>query len=356
MFHAVVRAFPVAVIGLFLLVTTACGGVENEPNLAKAVEQTQAAGSVRFEINAHGTENERPLELSCEGAADYAEKRFRLLCDEGQRGGWEMETIVIGNDTYVRGTGALGFDSEGRWWKDSTGANDSLADFSPEKLLDMLRAASRQTERVGEEDVRGEQTVRYRLTVSCEEAELSCPGTETAPVEVWIDGDGLVRRIWVQDSDLAGTIEFFDFGAGVDIKAPPADQVAEFGDIGSGLGTTCGPDAASPINESQALEALRRHGLGLDRDGSGYCPPNVAAVLENAPENFDREGYVSCFLYEKPPDGAPKTVVRRGVDGGDAELVLANLTCMILADSPRAEEKIRPLEQAFEELERAIRP
>lgn len=29
---------------------------------------------------------------------------------------------------------------------------------------------------------------------------------------------------------------------------------------------------------------------------------------------------------------------------------------MILADSPNAEEKIRPLEQAFEELERAIRP
>lgn len=38
--------------------------------------------------------------------------------------------------------------------------------------------------------------------------------------------------------------------------------------------------------------------------------------------------------------------------GGEADQRKA----MILADSPNAEEKIRPLEQAFEELERAIRP
>ncbi len=71
---------------------------------------------------------------------------------------------------------------------------------------------------------------------------------------------------------------------------------------------------------------------------------------------LEREGVVHCFLHEQPENDAPKSVVRRGVDGGDAELLLANLTCMILADSPNAEDMIRPLEQAFEELERAIRP
>jgi hypothetical protein len=40
----------------------------------------------------------------------------------------------------------------------------------------------------------------------------------------------------------------------------------------------------------------------------------------------------------------------------NARLALANLVCTILADSPDAAEKIAPLQDAFEELERAIRP
>jgi hypothetical protein len=346
MFHAHVRYAFVAV-GALLLLAAGCAGVENEPNFAKAVDRTEATGSVGFEINALGTENGRPIELSCDGAADYGRKRFRLACDEGQR--WTMDTIVIDDATYFRGTGALGFDSGGRWRKESSGVNDFLPGFSPERLLDMLRSASRQTERIGEEDVRGEQTVRYRLTVSCAKAELSCPGDEAAPVEVWIGGDGLVRRIWVEDSDLTGTIEFFDFGVKIDIEPPPADQTSEI--------AQCSKGEPKPISERQALEALRRHGFRVRREGA-VCEIGVAAVITNADREgvLEREGILHCFLSEQPEEGAPKNVVRRGVDGGDAQLLLANLTCSILADSPKAEEKIRPLDQAFEELERAIRP
>ena len=69
-----------------------------------------------------------------------------------------------------------------------------------------------------------------------------------------------------------------------------------------------------------------------------------------------REGHVSCGVHAEPPADAPKTTVRRGADGADAELALQNVVCTIFTDSPTGEEKIAKLEAAFEELERAIHP
>lgn len=130
--------------------------------------------------------------------------------------------------------GALYFKDElssGKWQKSPDDAESPVSGFSPEKLLSMLRSASRETERLGEEDVRGELTVRYRLTVSCEEAALTDCSGETAPIEVWIDENGLVRRIWFEDGGSTGTLEFFDFGLAVDIQPPPADQVEDSDDL-----------------------------------------------------------------------------------------------------------------------------
>jgi len=236
---------------------------------------------------------------------------------------------------------------------------DPISDFSPEKLLALLRVASQETERVGEEDIRGESTVRYRLTVRCEDTQLSCPDG-TAPLEVWIDRDGLVRRIGLEDNGIVGTIEFFDFGVEVEVEPSPADEVTESGAGWTGYGPlenepSCSDQAAAPIGEDLAMKTLRRNGFSVRRDENA-CFGNVSAVLENMPAVYESEGYVSCFLFVKPPADAPNTVVRRGADGADAELLLENLDCTILADSPNGEAKVDRLERAFDELQRAIRP
>jgi hypothetical protein len=357
MFHAVVRPFLAALSTLFLLVT-GCGGVENEPNLAKAVERTEATGSSRIEVRAALVENGRTLAFRCDGTADYGRQRLRLGCNYGIG-----EMIVIGDAQYFT-SDAFGVRIDERWVKVPLDESDSLNQFSPERLLGLLRDASLETTRLGEETVRQVATVRYQLTVNCERAQIGCSGT-TAPVYVWIDDDGLVRRIELEDDGTPGTIEFFDFGVQVDIEPPPTDQVAEVGEGSTGYGPSQDPNAApcsereaTPISESRALEALHRHGFSVRTDRSGYCLAGVAAVMTNAhrEDALEREGVLHCFLRDKPEEGAPTRVVRRGVDGGDAELLLANLACMILADSPRAEEKIRPLEEAFAELQRTIRP
>ena len=357
------RSLPVAVFALFLLVATACGGVENEPNLAEAVKRTEATGSARFEFKVSGTQA-GVAEAKCEGAADYDGERFRISCHDEQNGTWEM--LELGTVAYIRSSDPM--DPSTTQWTRLPAADDSfLRLFSPVKLLAMLRRASRTSERIGAEEVRGEPTVRYRLTVDCQAEEISCAG-ETGSAEVWIDRDGLVRRIVADDGSALTTIEFFVFGIEVQIEAPPPDAVEELGGgVGTGSGRPQAPSSgpcserrATPIGESEAFNALRRHGFSVRRAGD-ICDIGVEAVITNAPQRdagdvLEREGIIHCFLHERPEKGAPKTVGRRGVDGGDAELRLANLTCMILADSPNAEEKIRPLEQTFEELERAIRP
>jgi hypothetical protein len=222
----------------------------------------------------------------------------------------------------------------------------------------MLRTASSETERIGEEDVRGEETVRYRLTVDCDGAQLDC--SESAPVDVWIADDGVVRRIALTDDSSELTFEFFEFGADVVIEPPSADEVVDEDALGSGSsGVTltpsgrCTDDRARPISDAQAGNALRRHGFSVAADSCGVLTNTIGA---NGNDVLANKGQVVCIVHRTPPDGAPRTVVRRGVEGADAELVLQNLECTIFTDSPTGEEKIGRLEAAFEELRSEIQP
>jgi hypothetical protein len=107
------------------------------------------------------------------------------------------EVRKIRATSYVRGGGIAGFTTIGKRWArvPEAGRGDRPDDFAPSTVLKTLRAASIETERLRQEDVRGEPTVRYRLTVSCEQADLVWPGETTTTVDVWVYVDGLVRRI-----------------------------------------------------------------------------------------------------------------------------------------------------------------
>ena len=340
---------------LLCLAAAGCGGLESEPNLAKAAERTEAAGSGRFALDGVQSMDGKQVAVTCSGEADYAAKSVRVDCSYAALG--KLRAIAIGRTSYVRGDWPPGFATIGKWMKSSGDLDDnSLANLSPERLLALLRAASSETERVGEEDVRGSSTVRYRLTVDCEPAILECDGT--VPVEVWIDDDGFVRRISLDDDDGLATFEFFDFGADVDIHAPPADEVVDEDEVfstesgSSSFGPiTCADGEAKPIGQALATRVLRSHGFEMH---------DVGCLLTNsggdATDVLAREGLVDCGVHAEPPAGAPKTVTRRTSGSEDATFVLENLECTIDADGAQAAKQIGRLEAAFEELEHAIRP
>lgn len=331
-----------AVLAALAVIGAGCGAAENEPNLASAVDQTQAAGSSRFAISGTASDGSQKVEIACIGEAEYHAARFRLTCDYGSE---TMELLAIGATTYVRGD-LYGFGGSGDKWARFTDDETLGHEFSPQALLAMLRDASRSTERIGEEPVRGADTVRYRLVVECEQAELmDCDGA-TAPVDVWIGDDGVVRRIAVEQGSSPFTVDFYDFGADVDIEPPsPGDVQSVDGLFGS---VTCASGFGSPIALEQATGALRRHAFSISVDP--VCSTESAS-FENDPAAHADQGHVYCVVRATAPEGAPTRVQPLGTGVTSMALRLQNVECTLVADID-SEAKLARLKAALTELAR----
>ena len=130
-----------------------------------------------------------------------------------------------------------------------------LTNNDPRTMLDFLRAASADIETVGSEELRGEDTTHYRATIEPREYAKLAPlekreelqslvqqmgaqsGLTTIPVEVWLDADGLVRKLSFEfsatqpgsseRSDASIMFELWDYGKDVAIELPPASEVVD---------------------------------------------------------------------------------------------------------------------------------
>jgi hypothetical protein len=125
-----------------------------------------------------------------------------------------------------------------------------LNQSDPRQVLLYLEAASGRVDEVGVEDVRDVATTHYQMTVDLEKVAKLNPeqrenvervieqsGVREVPTEVWVDDDGLVRRMKLlyddmqfaagQRGDMAMTMELYDFGLEVDVEPPPAGQVVD---------------------------------------------------------------------------------------------------------------------------------
>jgi hypothetical protein len=129
-----------------------------------------------------------------------------------------------------------------------------LTQNDPTQMLAYLRATSGKVEKVGTETVRGVETTHYRAEVDLDKVAAQAPpnlrktfrasiqslkqtlGSSTVPVDVWVDGDNLVRRL-SEHLDVKGSgkidfsVDFYDFGAPVSISPPPASQTLDLGTV-----------------------------------------------------------------------------------------------------------------------------
>jgi hypothetical protein len=147
-----------------------------------------------------------------------------------------QEAIYDGANTYLRvGDNWTGFflgDPGG-----PRGVNDPLWP------LDALFGA-RDAVEIGAESVRGVPATRYRLTIDLARADAALPAgvavpegpyrrLSQIPAEVWLDADGLARRIAVMTNPTAGTggtpmwsvVELWDFGVLADITPPAPGEI-----------------------------------------------------------------------------------------------------------------------------------
>jgi hypothetical protein len=285
-----------------LLLTTACAteaddtvavesGVAPVAALRAAPEAADAAGTARFELTFAISDPEfGEVAFGGTGAYDTDAGRMEMELDlgamlaglapdtEGMPEGIDepVEILIDGTTTYVRIPFLEALTGEAGWLsasaEDLGPAEDLLGlgagSTDPSQVLEALRGVADDVEVAGEDEVRGVPTTRYTATVDLAAAVAEVPeaqraqveeqlealdGDGTVPVEVWLDGDGLVRRMAM---DLAGvvpggtgtatmTMELFDYGEPVDIEIPSADEVTPLLDVLGGFGGAFGDPMGS---------------------------------------------------------------------------------------------------------------
>ena len=247
-----------------------------------APDAAAEAGSGRFEMTMTFDTPEGAFDISAAGGfagdqmsmeMDFGESFSAMAEASGEQlppGFDEPMQIVMDGDTgYLRMpmleslTGTAGWLSltpeelgqAGSSFGGTPGATD------PSQMLETLRGVSDDIEEVGTEEVRGVETTHLTATVDLRKAFEQLPADQreqlqgqlgdldaAVPVDVWIDGDSLVRRMEMDLSSIvsqvsvgaAGSatmrIEFFDYGEDVAIEVPDASEVTPFGDVLGGFG------------------------------------------------------------------------------------------------------------------------
>lgn len=251
---------------------TACGGdaLALDP-VASAATKTVESGSSRVEFAIAMKAAGQSMDMTGSGLFDYREPRgavtYRMQLPGV--GNASMEMRMIDTKLYLRlpqavagpalpnGKQWFGLDLDKSLRRAGLGSLDFTQQQDPAQTLQYLRAASSGVKENGSATVRGVETTRYvgrldfrkaldagleRLPAAERERArqgmqrmLGRPGSKGVPFEVFVDDDGLLRRLTLDMSmEAMGqplstklSMDYFDFGVDVDVQAPPARDVTD---------------------------------------------------------------------------------------------------------------------------------
>jgi hypothetical protein len=227
---------------------------------AEAAKTARISGHVTFAFNG------QRKTMAMNGAVDFRSNAMEFGLDMGQLGlgsNAEMQMRMVDGVLYM-GFGSLPSDARdqferltgGKHWIrldpaslgiTPQGGSGALDETNPGSTIGALRGVDDVT-RVGVEDVRGVATTRYRGVIDVSKSLAKLPQALREQlsrmqdvfgngwkVDVWVDADGRTRKMAV---DVGGSkmqmteeFEFYDFGAPVDLTAPPADDVVDFATV-----------------------------------------------------------------------------------------------------------------------------
>jgi hypothetical protein len=269
-----------ALFGLLLaLLAVGCGSEttvspEKDPTvsseaLTQAAERAKAVGTSRFAFTGEMRFEGERVSFDGEGVFDFKRSHARMswdlsdLASDGDdidREDLVAEVRILDDRAFIRMPFFAELLPEAKPWiefesdtEDVDAASDQLMDATggtdPSTVLSLIKAASSSgVTNEGTDEIRGVDTTHYSAEVDLAKAIDSSPKRDrpalrrslrilkaadaetTVPVDVWVDQEGLARRVreaWpvVDDEEFEMTFDYFDFGIPVDVKTPAADQV-----------------------------------------------------------------------------------------------------------------------------------
>jgi hypothetical protein len=299
------------------------GGATAEATVISAARETSDRATGRFEMTVEATglagvtEGADTVALTTTGAYDADQGLFQASLDTSAllaalpgsealgEVGPTIDAVIAGNDVYLD-VSPLASVLGAEWVKvplpELAGEEGVASAIDPSSVLDALEGAGADMAEVGQEDVRGVPTTHYAGSIDLQEAYDSIPAEDRAslestfgavldsvdlpdmPAEVWVDDEGLVRRVVVsvdasefgvpgleQVGGVQVTAEFFDIGEDVSIEVPPADQVLALDElVPQGL-----LDGLGEFDEFGDLEGL------LDDLESGALGEDLQGMLDD---------------------------------------------------------------------------
>lgn len=230
------------------LALTACGATSAVSTpVAQAATKTAGKGSEHVAYT--GTVSVAGQAMHMTGTGDFQNDpplgALSLTMDgAGQHA--SVDTILDGSTIYMRSPLFAKLLPSGKWLAlDLKKAGRQLgvdvtqfAQQSPTDTLAALEKAGSVT-KVGDETIDGVQTTHYRAQLDPSKVP-ALKQTSPVPVDVWIDGDGLLRRLTESFSASAGgrteatslTMNFSNFGEQVNVHVPSADETLDMTKLG----------------------------------------------------------------------------------------------------------------------------
>jgi hypothetical protein len=186
---------------------------------------------------------------------------------------WKIDLVVDGKTAYMRFPALASELPEGKTWVKLDTSDpgktaqdlglsglDGFTNGDPRELLEVLDSVSGEVETVGTEELRGTPTTHYRATVDLTDLDRFTPesggqqlgdmidqalkqvGLSEMPFDVWLDDDGLIRKVEAslsvqppdenEKAEAGLSFELYDYGVEVDVTPPPADEVADASTLG----------------------------------------------------------------------------------------------------------------------------
>lgn len=208
--------------------------------------------------------------------------------EAGSATGGYSEQILDGDITYA--TWPVPWHDSVRWLRVESDSSDTdpfdlreRAMRNPTGLIELL-AASDDVSDAGSEEVRGTPTTRIEGTLDLQKIVDDSPPDQRAelqdwlnflaedapravPFQLWLDNDGVARRLRVDQEGATVTIEYYDFGLPVNVAPPPASEIisvqelmneiqAHAGDSSCGSGGDICSDSSAGSGGMSCLERV----------------------------------------------------------------------------------------------------
>lgn len=291
--------------------------------IAQAAERTAATGGGRavFDVDISPQGGPAALQMHGQGVFTGAPERARVTMSTSLPNGKSLriESVTDRRTVYVRSPIMARTLPGGKQWlgtKPYLGNDPETALAGAGDLrqqLEMLQATGGEVETVGEETVRGVSTTHYRSTIDLRRAaaqfrqageagtarvieRLAEQADSTIPVEVWVDDDGVVRRMHIVETipgedgkpslEMDMRIDLFDFGIEPKVALPPPGRVldttpllrAKLGLFGGGEPRAPAAKAERPRSRAAFRAELNDVCQGLKRE---FAPLSKRAVSLN---------------------------------------------------------------------------